>query len=372
MSVAELISRRSKGQTVEDQTSSLLTPAGSTTPGGLSRPVTAFIQRYARNIATAAEKDIRQIQYNLTTGTVDVSYHYHTHSVLDATHRFDHRHETSATTKAQNDGERGHTHDNHSSTTHSSSSNNNATTTTILSTLVPPVVNHHTGIRHLDDLQLLRSLAYNEKQLKHSIKEHEIQMNDLYQWCNTLHQHIELQIPIAYQDEVVLLQNDLLKGENGNKSSSGSNHTVSNDYLAASLLQHVPNYSTTTVLNRKQAIAVRDTCLTACKERMLNRASVIQQHVHQLETQLSNEKDRAAGMTSAASAPQQSNNTTTTNTSTTTTKPQSITKSIEELQFKLNVAQQRQKEHEEHSLRVYLALENELSRDNRLAVLYAK
>ena len=195
-----------------------------------------------------------------------------------------------------------------------------------------------------------------EKELKVKLKEREQRMAELQAQLQRLEDSVELTQDVynaAYHQAINSAQTG--QGAGGRERMmerrvrAGGVATPASDYLTPFLLPFAPNIS----LTRKQAEQVKTACLTALKERLLSRASIIQAHLEDEQGKLQSRQSQFKRQ--AGSGSMDAN--------------EEFQAFSEGCLFRIDILLARRARHEQMAVRKYADMEQQLNRDTRLAAL---
>lgn len=186
-----------------------------------------------------------------------------------------------------------------------------------------------------------------EKELKVKVKEREQNMNDVVQQLEAQDAHVTLEKSIydlAHEQSKVEEKESTAEVDDKNEKNKV-------DYLSPFLAQ----YPTGKPLTKRQAQQAKDECLATLKERLLERANIIQAHLDEEQQKLHQRQamfKRQAG-NGALEASEEFN------------------KFSQQCLFRIDILNARRARHEELALKKYVEMDERLNSDPRLAVLFS-
>eukprot|EP00899_Mesostigma_viride_P013144 jgi/Mesvir1/21830/Mv04215-RA.1 len=197
-----------------------------------------------------------------------------------------------------------------------------------------------------------------EKECANAVREMERESRDMVASRNKEEQAIQLITP--YYDVV------RVKQEEADDEGNGDEVKQEHDYLMAFLPTAVPGVADASGkppvaadgkavlhLSRAEAMEVRDRCLKALKDRLIERANIIQARHDEETMALAKRQANFARDRDQMSRAEE----------------EEYEKACEESMFRIHILEQRLKRHEEQALHKYYELDNRLRRDPRLASL---
>lgn len=272
--------------------------------GGLEQPVRKITEKYSRNPDVDAEYDVRKRTHFIADGQIRLDYHYGESQVTASRELYD---------KASSEctGYR-----------------------------VDPLWNRGTD----RDIALkLLELIQIEKALISNVKEREREVHELIQQLARDKRSPEIRKGIY----------DMARHKTESQDSSSDSHLerkeemIHVDYLSPFLAQYPPGKA----LTRKQALQAKEECLKSLKERLLERANIIQAHLDGENEKLKQRQavyNRSAGTGDMTEADEE------------------FAKFYEETMFRISILQARLARHEELALQKYAKLDQRLREDPRL------
>lgn len=198
--------------------------------------------------------------------------------------------------------------------------------------------------------ELLAKLVQKEKELLSKVRERENHIADLLNTNQSeslrpdlLQKSIyDVALEKSTEDDREIVGDGVTEGEE-------SKHRV--DYLSPFLAQYPPNKP----LTRRQAMTAKDECLATLKERLLERANIIQKHLDAENSKLQQRRQTYKRQAGAQGAPED----------------EEFTKFYEEAAFRIDILKARLQRHEALALEKYVEMDARLNKDPRLAVLRA-
>lgn len=181
------------------------------------------------------------------------------------------------------------------------------------------------------------------KNLKHSIKEHELSVYDIQTTVESI-----VATPPDTAVPVVKTMNEtiddmLASGVQNNSDSAEQNTLAQIDYLKSFIDKYVPANQTQPWTNNQKQL-IRESALSVYKQTLLDRSNIINDHIDALKQQLQSVTQQYK---------RNVNNT-------------ANQAEINELQFQLQVLQDRKVQYEQAVLKKYIAFDQKLSADQRL------
>lgn len=191
---------------------------------------------------------------------------------------------------------------------------------------------------------LLQKLVTKEKDLFSEVKDRE---KDITTLLKKLREEMD---DVKLEKSIYDLAHEQSKDEEKEKSDDADEDKDRNrvDYLSPFLAQHTNGK----VLTRREAMQAKDDCLATLKERLLERANIIQRHLDDQKAKL--DQRRIVFKRSPNTGAEQDDD---------------FTKFYEDMAFKIDILKARLQRHEELALRKYLDMDQKLNNDPRLVVL---
>lgn len=274
------------------------------------QPVRKITEKFRRNRAVPAEEDVRKRTHFISEGTIRLDYHYGKNNVTHSVHLVD-----------KTEGEQ-----------------NKSTTYRVDRDFKSP-----TRAAQREELQ---TLTVKEKELLNKVKERENLIAELITKLEKEKHNVQLEKSIY---DIAHEQSKESEKERKDESDDKSSKNTL-DYLSPFLAQY-PAGKPLTRFNAQQA---RDECLAALKERLLERANIIQAHLEDENQKLHQRQavfKRQAGSGGAEA-------------------DEDFTKYYQEAAFRIDILNARLTRHEELAVQKYYAMDRKLKEDPRLRILH--
>jgi dynein regulatory complex subunit 7 len=276
--------------------------------GQTELPVRKITEKYAHNEAIDCEHDVRKRTHFIAEGQIRIDYHFGKNQITASRELFDKASETCTGYRVDPEWKK-------------ESSN-------------------QIKVR-------LQQLLLIEKSLVSKVKDRERDLSELLDVIQ--HEQASVKLERSMYDMTSSHVAQSGSASKANEQSSAGGDQI--DYLSPFLAQ----FPTGKLLTRKQALLAREDCLNSLKERLLERANIIQNHLES-ENELLKQKqamhNRAAG---AGDADKQTD--------------EEFAQFYEETMFRISILQARLARHEELALRKYAELDSKLRQDPRLSAL---
>jgi len=284
---------------------------------GVGRPVVKITQKFSRNEKQKAGQDVRKRSHFITEQTIRLDYHYPKRSIVAASLLLDKndRQIGSDTLGDLNDYSSGRGREQEK-------------------------VNPHAK-KHKE---LLAKLVVKEKDLLSEVRDDEKEMTQLLKDLD------EEALDVVLVKSIYALAQEQAKDEEKEREDQVDENLDKNkvDYLSPFLAQYKGT------LDHRQAMQAKDECLAALKERLLERANIIQQHLNAENQSLHQKKityKRSTG-SGAVEADEE------------------FTTFYEQALFRIDILRARLARHEELSLKKYVEMDQQLNNDHRLRALH--
>lgn len=298
-------------------------------PKSLDTPIRKLTEKYHRNSAVPAEADVAKRTHFLTNNTIRLDFHYGADHITHSTHVLD---KNDKLEQSETEGRQ-------------------AGSVGSLLRVDPTWQERSRG----EEQQMVARLLLVEKDLKLKLKSREEAMIRL-----TLRLDEELDdaagkilleksiYDVAYDQAKIADDRD----EQASEDDLARQEKNKVDYLSPFLAQY-PSHGTKP-LTRRQAQQAKDECLATLKERLLERANIIQQHLDDETTKLHQRQSlfkRQAG-SGAVEASEEFN------------------RFSNQALFRIDILNARRARHEELALKKYVEMDERLNNDPRLAALH--
>jgi hypothetical protein len=300
---------------------------------GLSEmPIHKITEKFARNDKVNAEEDVRKRTHFISKGTIRLDYHYGPHKITasqELIDKFD---------KDQNQVDLVDDVDNNSSGQSSKSWEHR-----VDSTWTPP--------SKADKQVFVSKLWMVEKDLLSEIRDREEHVSGL---VSDIAKTFDSDMGLISKCEKTIYDfahEQALSDSTLEKEKEETKVTEHVDYLSPFLAQY-PDPSIRP-LHEHQAMQAKEECLAALKERLLERASIIQSHLDQENKNL---RQRQAHYKRQAGSGQPEAD-------------EEFTKYYEEAAFRIEILRSRLVKHEEEAVSQYFEMDKRLNSDPRLSVL---
>jgi hypothetical protein len=283
-------------------------------------------EKFRRNPKKAAENDVKKRSHLLNEGLIRLDYHYGDEFITNSRHIIDKQDKLEL---AETEGP---------------AANSNG--------LLLRVNAEWNEKGRGEEQQFVAKLLQIEKELKVKVRDRENLMSDLVITLQLLDQNVELVKDVyqaAYEHSKKPLQS-LESISKANETAAFNTSAASIDYLTPFL----SNYPANRPLTRRQALMVKEECLSSLKERLLERANIIQQHLDEEQSRLHARQamfKRQAGTGSLEAS-------------------EEFNQFSEECLFRIDILNARRARHEELALKKYVEMDEKLNNDPRLAVLH--
>lgn len=202
--------------------------------------------------------------------------------------------------------------------------------------------------------ELLTKLIQKEKDLTNKVKERELHVDQLLSTLETdadrerkQRDHLDKSIYDLAHEQASQVDDDQ---EDGVQDEDHGRNKV--DYLSPFLAQY-GNGNGTKPLTKRQAMTAKDECLATLKERLLERASIIQKHLDMENQKLQQRRQLFKRQTGSGAVEAD----------------EDFTKFYQESAFRIDILKARLQRHEELALQKYVEMDQRLNKDSRLAVL---
>lgn len=293
---------------------------------GAEYPIRKITEKYGRNLTKHAEHDVMKRTHFLTDGLIRLDYHYNKNFVVHSTHMIDKDDKTEPRlVTAAADVEEPH-----------------APPSRSFEYRVDPNWKQPSPGQRKDELTRLLT---RERELITKVKNDEDNISKLVIRLEEEKLHTKL-VKSIYD----VAQDQSIAGEKEKKTSAEKTDKITSDYLTPFL----GNYTPGKPLKGRQAQTARDLCLAATKERLLERANVIQAHLdsenQKLHLQQNQFKRQAANDSGDKDA-------------------QQITKAYDDSVYRIGILKKRVEMHEEQAVKKFVAMEKRLNEDPRLEIL---
>jgi len=309
-------------------------------PDATDYPIRKLTEKYARNRTKKAEEDIQKRTHFLTQHTIRLDFHYGDNHITHSVHLLDKNDKLEQSeTEGRQVGSQGY--------------------------LLRVDAEYKEKSRG-EEQQMVAKMLLIEKELKIKLKAREEAMiKEVIRLDEELNDEagkiiLEKSIYDVAYEQAKEAEAARAAGQplSGSASSSRSNLTAEGsggamvDYLSPFLAAY-PNIATKP-LTRRQAQQVKDECLAALKERLLERANIIQQHLDE-ETQKLAQRQALFKRQAGSGAVEAS---------------EEFNKFSNQCLFRIDILNARRARHEELALRKYVELDERLNNDPRLAALH--
>lgn len=298
-------------------------------PKAIEFPIRKLTEKYNRNPKVQAEADVAKRTHFLTQNTIRLDFHYGDDHITHSTHLLD----------------------KHDKLELSETEGRSANSVGLLMRVDPTWKERSRG----EEQQMVAKLLFLEKDLKLKLKAREEAMIKetlkLDEELNDAAGKIILEKSIY---DVAYEQAKIIDGSDAAPNDDDLARLEKNkvDYLSPFLGQY-PSHGTKP-LTRRQAQQAKDECLATLKERLLERANIIQQHLDEETSKLHQRQSlfkRQAG-SGAVEASEEFN------------------KFSNQTLFRIDILNARRARHEELALRKYVEMDERLNNDPRLAALH--
>jgi hypothetical protein len=328
--------------------------------------VQKMTEKYRRNLLHSCEQDIQKITFHLIEQTIRVDYHYTIQGIVSSRHYIDKADKLEQSeTEGPQPNSRGY-----------------------LLRITPDWKERHRG----EEQKFMSSLLQWEKELKIKLKEEEFRMYELVKTLDLCDERNGVELvkyvydqakeegkklveqqrkKVKEKEKERELEREREKMEKESKEYQ-PNQSMENDYLSP-YLSEFPNGR---VLTKRQALTVKENCLSSLKERLLERANIIQQHLDEEQAKLHARqalfKRQAAGGAVTVTTGAGTNGTTVGSSQTLTAAElaEEFNTFMEETMFRIDILNARRARHEEMALKKYVELDEKLNQDPRLAALH--
>jgi hypothetical protein len=206
-----------------------------------------------------------------------------------------------------------------------------------------------------EEQQMVARLLSVEKDLRTQIKSSEEQMTTLLTKLEALDQNVKLEksmYDLAYEQSK-LDEQQKRDGQTHDADADEQERMEKNkvDYLTPFLSA----YPAGKALTRKQAQQVKEDCLAALKERLLERANIIQEHLEAEQAKLHQRQAMFKRQAGSGPTPQE---------------VEEFNRFSQQCLFRIDILNARRARHEELALKKYVELDEKLNNDPRLAALH--
>jgi len=283
---------------------------------GVGKPVLKITQKFSRNEKVPAEQDVRKRTHFIADQTIRLDYHYPKRSIVAATLLLDKndRQIGSDTLGDLNDYSTGRGREHEKPNPHAK-----------------------------EHKELLAKLVVKEKDLLSEVKDDEKEMTQLLKELD------EEALDVVLEKSIYDLAQEQAKDEEKEREDQVDEKLDKNkvDYLSPFVVQYKGP------LDHRQAMQAKDECLAALKERLLERANIIQQHLNAENQSLHQKKityKRSTG-SGAVEADEE------------------FTKTYEAALFRIDILRARLAKHEELAVKKYCEMDGQLNNDHRLRAL---
>lgn len=302
------------------------------TPGRVSRfeltvkgfgplPVRKVTEKYARNLSIPSETDVRKRTHLLAESAVRLDYHYGPAYITSSRVTIDKDEKDSLEADVESE--------------HGERRRAKGEEVRVDAAWKPPT--------RAEQKEQLDALFQKEKELLARVREHEAQCTELMSKAEEDKKNVKL------EKTYDLAQEQMNDSERDRKDGEEEGDRVSIDYLTPFLAQYPPNKP----LTERQAQQAKEDCLATLKERLLERANIIQAHLDD-ELQKLHQKQatykRQAGAGSAEA-------------------DEEFSRYYEQAAFRIDILRARLNKHEEQAVKKYIELDAKLNSDPRLAIL---
>mmetsp|Transcript_26582 Transcript_26582/g.52378 ORF Transcript_26582/g.52378 Transcript_26582/m.52378 type:complete len:730 (-) Transcript_26582:206-2395(-) len=285
-------------------------------------PIRKMTEKFARASKVSAEKDVRKRTHFIADETIRLDYHYADQCITHASTTLDKKDKPHGS-----DGVLGDFAGSYDGRPANNRQNKLSEREQVLEKV------------------LLQKLVAKEKDLFSEIKDRE---KDITNLLKKLREEME---DVKLEKSIYDLAHEQSKDEEKEKSDELDEEKDQNrvDYLSPFLA----HYASGKPLTRREAMQAKDDCLATLKERLLERANIIQRHLDDENSKLHQRRTMFKRQTGAGSVEND----------------EDFTKYYEEAAFKIDILKARLQRHEELALKKYLEMDQKLNMDPRLAVL---
>jgi hypothetical protein len=191
--------------------------------------------------------------------------------------------------------------------------------------------------------ELLSKLIMKEKDMLSEVRDDEKEMTTLLQELATEAVNVKIHKSIYDLAQEAVKEDE--KEDDEETDEKLDKNTV--DYLSPFLAQYKG------VLDHRQAMQAKDECLAALKERLLERANIIQQHLDDENQKLHQKRTMFKRQTGSGAVEAD----------------EEFTKFYEQSAFRIDILRARLARHEKLALEKYVEMDNRLNNDKRLKAL---
>jgi hypothetical protein len=301
---------------------------------GNELPVRKITEKFARNPAVSAEKDVRKRTHFLMEQLIRLDFHYgpnsivHSVQVIDKEDKLDSRLLVGSALAAAG-----------AAVAHASRSYEHR--------VAPDYVALPPGQCKIE----VQALLARERWLINEVREREKRLADLVQRLEHEKHDTTLVQSVYTKAKEMVERGDDLSNTRAQNGGRGDEEKTSTDFLSAFLV----GFPSDKPLTKEQAQQVKDCCLAALKERLLERANIIQAHLdneYQRLYQAQMQFKRSMGNGAAG-------------------KDRELSSFFESTMFKIDILKTRLRLHEESALAKYVSLDQKLNQHPKLQALWA-